>query len=115
MHARDFEDLNLQEQRAVEEHVVRLLRDAARATGQDIDPIVANVLLPESGWLQRELLELQPAKYPTRNPLIDVEFAVTWSCRCAPFARSSIACGCGPPPRVSNRRMSRQTISRADP
>ncbi len=77
MHARDFEDLNLQEQRAVEEHVVRLLRDAARATGQDIDPIVANVLLPESGWLQRELLELQPAKYPTRNPLIDVEFAVT--------------------------------------
>ncbi len=77
MHARDFEDLNLQEQRAVEEHVVRLLRDSARATGQDIEPLVANVLLPEGGWLQRELLELPPTRYPTRNPLIDAEFAIT--------------------------------------
>lgn len=77
MHARDFEDLNLMEQRAVEEHVVRLLREAARSTGQDIEPVVAKVLLPESGWLQRELLELPTAKYPTRNPLIDAEFAIT--------------------------------------
>ncbi len=77
MHARDFEDLNLQEQRAVEEHVVRLLREAARATGQEIEPVVAEVLLPESGWLQRELLDVQPAKYPTRNPLIAGEFGIT--------------------------------------
>jgi hypothetical protein len=39
--------------------------------------VVAEVLLPESGWLEREMLELAPAKYPTRNPLIDAEFGIT--------------------------------------
>lgn len=77
MHGRDFEDLNLQEQKAVEEHVVRLLRDAARSTGQDIEPVIAKVLLPEGPWLLGEILELPPCRYPTRNPLIDAEFAVT--------------------------------------
>ncbi|MDR3376704.1 MAG: hypothetical protein P4L98_23540 [Ancalomicrobiaceae bacterium] len=77
MHARDFEDLNLSEQATVSEHVVRQLREAARATGQEIDPVVANVLLPENKWLQPQRVEIGPTRYPTRNSLADAEFSIS--------------------------------------
>lgn len=77
MHARDFYDLTLAQQKVVEDQVRDILsRDAARI-GHDIEPIVARLRLPENRWLDRQFVEIPPATYPMKNALALADFGAT--------------------------------------
>lgn len=79
MHGRDFWDLALADQREVSSKVQTILRDAAGVTGQNVEPIVANVVLPEIRWLDKQHLEISGETFKTKNDLGTAEFDIILS------------------------------------
>ncbi|MBI5131257.1 MAG: hypothetical protein HZA66_17605 [Rhodopseudomonas palustris] len=76
MHGKDFWDLALADQAEVGARVKSILRAAATETGQSVDLIVANVVLPENRWLDKQFLELSGGTFKTKNNLGLAEFDV---------------------------------------
>ncbi len=77
MQGRDFEDLDLGEQAVVSETLVNDLRAEALATGQDIRPVLARVLLPEYVFLQGKRIEIPRTKFKTRGGLALPELSMS--------------------------------------
>lgn len=76
MHGRDIWDLTLAEQKQVADELQTSLATAASKTGQTIKTLPAQVVLPESRWLDWQSLEVAGETFKTKDSLGEAEFDI---------------------------------------